>query len=79
VFEEMSKVIFKGVLKPTTFWVGTMFQPETGKDRFGVVREGNARVMFVNTKWGQLQVPTYREMYKYGNKKVKIVIGVVGK
>jgi hypothetical protein len=70
----MKKTIFKGKLKVGTSWVGIMFQKHDYKDKFSKVRRGETRSGLINTKWGQLSVPNYKDMNKFGNKKIKIIV-----
>jgi len=69
-----SKIIFKGKVKVGTQWVGTHFQTEEFKDRFGKLNVGQVRCILIDTNWGQLSIPTRRDMDAFGNKKIEIIV-----
>lgn len=55
----MKKIeIFKGKTIPTTMFIGIRNQPNVIKDRSGTISKGRERICIIDTKWGQLQVPT---------------------
>jgi len=64
-------IIFKGMVIPSTSWIGTLQQPHTKRDRFGELMPGEVRVFYINTKYGQLTLP-----HQYGNKTIRITLEV---
>lgn len=65
----MKKILFKGVAKPSVYWVGQENQKKEFKDKFGELKKGEIRYGYLNTKWGQLGVP-----YKWMGKRLIIEV-----
>jgi hypothetical protein len=65
----MKAIIFKEKTKPSKEWIGTQFQKEITKDKFGELQIGEIRSSYIDTKWGQLGVP-----YIWMGKKIKITV-----
>lgn len=68
------KIIFKGKLKPSKTNVGTVFQSRYFKDKFGSINKGESRCCHIDTEWGQLSIPNYKDLNKYGNKEIEIIV-----
>lgn len=62
-------VLFKGKATPMESFVGTAFYPSERKDRFGILRKGEYRLVRVDTKGGQVCLP-----FKFGNKNIEIIV-----
>lgn len=75
----MKKIIFEGKVKVSTSWVGTLIQKNTFKDKFGKIKKGESRSCTLDTKWGNLQLPDYKDVNKFGNKYVKVTVEIIKK
>lgn len=71
------KILFEGKIKASVNWVGTMFQQKSYKDKFGIIKKGESRYCALSTEWGTLQISNYKDVNKFVNKKVKVIIKII--
>ena len=71
------KILFEGKAKVSTRWAGTLIQKTTYKDKFGRIKKGESRCCYLDTEWGQLGIPNYKDMNRFGNKKVRVTVEII--